>query len=86
MSYEPALAYSGLKYICQSQQQSCFQLASRVLFREKKIAFKFLWLMGFGTFLNVYGRHVIVMLFCNSWGAIALHRIVSDKHEIEDYW
>lgn len=30
------LAYSGLKYICQSQLQSYFQLASQVLLREKK--------------------------------------------------
>lgn len=80
MSYQPTLAYSGLKYICQSQLQSYFQLASQVLSREKKISFKFSCLMGFGIFLNIYGRDFSITLFCNPWGAIALHRIVSDKH------
>lgn len=80
MSYELTLAYNRLKYICQSQLQSYFELASHVLFREKEIAFKFSWLIGFGTFLNVYGRDFIIMLPCNPWGAIALHRILSDKH------
>lgn len=36
MSYQPTLAYSGLKCICQSQLQSYFQLASQVLSREKR--------------------------------------------------
>lgn len=42
--------------------------------------------MELETFLNVYGRDLIIMLSCNPWGATVLHKIASDKHEAENYW